>query len=67
MEETDDEVDLRPRRPELRRYEDERGVSGEGDRERRFEPEPGAPMMPPGCWFEPEVTRSMSGRTCELE
>lgn len=37
-EETDEEVDLRPRRPvELRRYED-RGVMGEGERDLRWVP-----------------------------
>jgi hypothetical protein len=61
MEETDEEVDFRPRRPELRRYEDDRGVSGEGDRESRFGPEADAPTVP-GCWF-PETARWMSGRT----
>jgi hypothetical protein len=33
MDETEDDVDFRPRSPELRRYVEERGVSGEGDSE----------------------------------
>jgi hypothetical protein len=33
MEETDDEVDLRPRSPLLARLKPDRGVSGEGDSE----------------------------------
>jgi len=32
-EDTDDEVDFLPRRPELRRYMEERGVSGAGERD----------------------------------
>lgn len=38
MEETDDEVDFRPRRPwlDVRRYCEERGVSGDGDKEFRW-------------------------------
>lgn len=32
---TEEDVDLRPRRPDGRRYVEERGVTGEGDREVR--------------------------------
>ena len=36
MEETEDEVDLRPRSPAEERLNDECGVRGEGDRDSRF-------------------------------
>lgn len=36
IEETEDDVDFLPRRPvEVRRYTEERGVSGDGDKEFR--------------------------------
>jgi hypothetical protein len=54
IEDTEDEVDFRPRKPELRRYVDDRGVRGEGDRERRLDPVPDAPIA--GI-FEPEWLR----------
>ena len=38
-DDTDEEVDLRPRRPaELCRWNDERGVSGDGERDLRCDP-----------------------------
>lgn len=37
MEETDEDVDLRPRRPfDVRRYDVERGVSGPGESDERL-------------------------------
>jgi hypothetical protein len=54
MEETEEDVLLRPRRPDERRYDDDRGVRGEGESERRLDPVPAAPMA--GV-LEPECER----------
>lgn len=45
MEDTDEEVDLRPRRPPEERRYDERGVNGAGEAESR--------LMEPEPWVEP--------------
>jgi hypothetical protein len=52
IEETEEDVDFRPRRPvELRRY-DERGVTGEGESELRFLVREVSIRGPPGVVIE---------------
>jgi hypothetical protein len=67
IDETDEEVDLRPRRPELRRlYDEDRGVRGDGESDTRRFDEDAPPVLIAGRNV-PELARETSGRTCELE
>jgi hypothetical protein len=53
MLDTDEEVDLRPRRPPDERRYDDRGVSGAGDAERRRrEPEPCVVVRGRDVWVD---------------
>lgn len=65
MEDTEEDVDLRPRRPEERR-KDECGVSGDGEREVRFWTEPAEEVVETRgrcCWGAGKVERAWrSGR-----